>query len=308
MLRLVLLAFVASALAADLPMASTPVPPMASSPFPLFNPMKQQQFVSGSTAFIPNLTSNFSSSASSGPGASSIPPGYGIQQVFYPPAIFYPGMGGSHGSYPNFASNLPSMMNQNQPSLLGHASPVHQVPWYPTPASTCQGCNLIYRGLPYPGLVPNVQVPSNVPYVRNVPLEPLSQPLVNNWMPHNVQPLVEPLVQSLPNLYSPEPVPSPVVPVSSESVPLVPEPSSLVPVPESSPVVESLSPKEAVPEADPEVVPKEVPSRQKRAVVFRRSYGFYGSSPYYGYRSYLGAWPYYGYRSYYPYRSWYPYW
>ena len=345
MLRLVLLVFVTSAVAADLPMASTPIPPMASSPFPLFNPMKQQQFVSGSTPFIPNLTSNFSSPASSGTGASSVPsgsgasfvpPGYGIQQVFYPPAIFYPGMGGAYGSYPNFPSNLPPMnpsfpsnlpppmnpnfpsnispMNQNQPSLglQGHASPVHQVPWYPTPASTCQGCNLIYRGLPYPGLVPNVQLPSNVPYVRNVPLEPLSQPLVNNWMPHNVQPLV----QNLPNLYNPEPVPSPV----SESVPLVPEPSSvvpepssvvlepssLVPVPELPPVV-SLSPKEAV----PEVVPKEVPSssRQKRAVVFR-SYGSYGYSswPYYGYRSYLGGWPYYGYRSYYPYRSWYPYW
>lgn len=327
-----LLAFVASTMAADMDtMVSTPVPPMMPSPLP---PMGQQLFVSGSNPFIPNsnLMSNFSSPALStgysGSGTSYIPPGYGIQQVFYPPPIFNPGMGSYGSSYPYAPSPVPPM-NQN-PQLLGlqgHAAPVHQVPWYPTPASTCQGCNLIYRGLPYPGLVPNVQqfqhVPNvqlqtvpNVPYVRSVPLSPF----VNNWVPHNVQPVLEPVVQNVPvqdaqpNLYNPEPIPSPipvpsVVPVVPESsVPVVPE-SSVPVVPESVPVV---SPKE--------VVESEVPaSRKKRALVYSRygSYGYrsyYGGWPNYGYRSYYGGWPNYGSRSYYggsyyPYRSWsYPYW
>lgn len=310
---LLCLGFVASAIAADMPMMSTP------SPLPLFNPMKQQQFVSGSTPFVPNLMSNFSSSSNlpaSGSGASFIPPGYGIQQVFYPPPIFYPGMGSSSGSYPQFYSNIPSM-NQNPPflGLQGHAAPVHQVPWYPTPSSTCQGCNLIYRGIPYPGLVPNVQLaPSNVPYVRNVPLESVS-PLVHNWIPQNVQPVV----QNLP-LYSPEPIPSPIpVPSESVSMPVVPESVSVPIVPESSVPVVPESPvsvvaKEEIPA--PEVPISEVPaSRKKRALVLSRSYwpnyGYRSSWPYNGYRSYYGGWSNYGYgyRSYYPYRSWaYPYW
>lgn len=299
----------ASAMATDMPMASTPFPPMASSPLPLINPLMKQQFVSGSTPFVPNMMSNFSSpSPVSGSGASFVPPGYGIQQVFYPPAIFYPPMGSSYGSYPNIAPSVPSPMTQNSPfvGLQGHSAPVHQVPWMPTPASTCQGCNLIYRGLPYPGLVPSVQVPlsSNVPYVRNIPLQPMT---VNSWMPHNVQPLVEPLVQNLPNLYNPEPIPSPV-PVPSEPVPVVPKSVEESVVPEPSVAV--------VPESSEPVAVKEsqVPAlRKKRAVMVTRSWPYYGyrysSWPYYGYRSYLGGYPYYGYRSFYPYRSWtYPNW
>ena len=310
MVRIILLlGLVCSALAADMPMMSTP------SPLPLFNPMKQQQFVSGSTPFVPNLMSNFSSSSNlpaSGSGASYFPPGYGIQQVFYPPPVIYNGMGSSDGSYPQFTSNIPPM-NQN-PSLVrlqGHASPVHQVPWYPTPASTCQGCNLIYRGIPYPGLVPNVQLaPSNVPYVRNVPLESMS-PLVHNWVPQNIQPVF----QNLP-LYSPEPIPSPVQ-MPSEPVSVVPEAVSVPVVPEpvipESPV--SVNAKEEVPVAVPEVPIANVPvsenpvSRKKRALVLSRSYwpsyGYRSSWPYHGYRSYYGGWSNYGYgyRSYYPVHS-----